>query len=114
MDDIGQAIFSVSPAVKQAINGFIGTSFLAFLGRLMWHVREVRANQRRFWSLHLLWEVLTAICIGYVADGIAEYFGFDGAVRTGAVVAISYLGPRGVEDLILKGLHAVKAKGGKV
>ncbi len=77
------------------------TILLAWLGRMMWHVREVQGQRRRFFSVHLVWELLTACCIGFLADGVAEHFGLAGKPATAAVIFVSYLGPRGVEQILL-------------
>lgn len=76
------------------------TLILAYIGRLLWHVGEVQRGRRRFFSTHLLWEVVTAIGVGLVADGVVAHVGLTGGPKTAAVVAIAYMGPRGLEALV--------------
>lgn len=86
--------------IAQALWSFVATWALAFLGRLGWHVQEVTAQRRRFWSWQLLWEVLTALSMGYVAEGVADYLGLSGKQAIAVVIIVAYLGPRGLEELI--------------
>lgn len=75
---------------------------LGFIGRLMWHAEQVQRGRRRWWSWHLAWELVAAIGIGLIADGAAVHAGLAGPPRTGVVVAIAYLGPRGLEHLVAR------------
>ena len=86
----------------QALYSLLTATGLAALGRLMWHVIQVQHGNRRFWSVALIWELLLALCIGYAAQGVAEYFGLMGRPAMAAVIMLSYLGPRGIETLILR------------
>lgn len=43
---------------------------------------------------------MTALAIGFVADGLAAWLGQTGKVAIGIVVVVSYLGPRGIEMAI--------------
>ena len=88
--------------VRQTLDLIGATLILAYIGRLLWHVGEVQRGRRRFFSTHLLWEVVTAIGVGLVADGVVEHVGLTGGPKTAAVVAIAYLGPRGLEALIAR------------
>lgn len=90
------------PELSQTVWSGLFTMALAWLGRLMWHVREVQGQRRKFFSVHLVWELLTACCIGLMADGLAEYLGLSGRPATAVVIFIAYLGPRGVEEILLK------------
>ena len=81
---------------------------MAYIGRLAWHASEVQRGRRRWWSAHLVWELIAAVAIGLVADGVAAHLGLSGAPRTAAIVAIAYLGPRGLEDLVGRLLAARK------
>lgn len=75
---------------------------MAYIGRLAWHASEVQRGRRRWWSAHLVWELIAAVAIGLVADGVASHLGLSGAPRTAAIVAIAYLGPRGIEALVIR------------
>lgn len=94
------------PEIKQAIYSMASVTGLAWLGRMLWHVRQVQKAQRRFWSWHLLWELLIALSFGLAADGVAEFFGFTGKAATGAIIIISYLGPAWIEIIVLRVVDA--------
>lgn len=81
----------------------IGTPILlAFLGRLVWHAEQVQRGRRRFVSWHLVWELIAAIGVGLMAEGVAVHAGLAGSPKTAAVVALAYLGPRGLEHLVAR------------
>lgn len=88
------------PEWKQAGYGLATTFFMAWLGRMMWHVDQVRKRQRRFWSWHLLWELPTALAIGFVADGVSEYLALDGRKALALIIVLAYLGPAGIESIV--------------
>lgn len=92
------------PELLQSIYSAIWTFLMAWIGRLTWHVYQVQKGTRRFWSLHLVWELITALAIGFVADGLVHYYGLGGKIGTGLTVAVAYLGPRGLEVLMLRAL----------
>jgi hypothetical protein len=98
MHDLLQGLWS---AMRETADLLGLTVIAAYLGRLLVHVGEVQRGRRRFFSTHLLWELVTAIAIGIVADGIAHQLGLTGPPRTAAIVAIAYLGPRGLEEVIV-------------
>jgi len=91
----------IPPEFDQPFYSGLLTIVLAWMGRMMWHVREVQGHRRRFFSMHLIWELMTAICIGFLADGVAEWVGLVGKPATAAIIFVSYLGPRGVEQILL-------------
>lgn len=95
-------IDNLPPQWRDLIAGLGLPVLFAWLGRLMWHVREVQHARRRFWSLHLVWEVITALAIGFVADGIAAHLGLAGRPATALVIVLSYLGPGGIEALLMR------------
>lgn len=99
------------PELLQAAWSFVVTWLLAGLGRLVWHVNEVSRGKRRFFSLWLVWETLTALAIGFVAEGIADYMGLAGKPAIAAIIVVSYLGPRGVEALIVRVLDRYTTAG---
>lgn len=86
----------------------VGLQLLAaYIGRLLYHVGEVQQGRRRWWSRHLIWELIAAVGIALIADGVASWAGLvEGEVRLAVVVGLAYLGPRGVQDLVLKIVQA--------
>lgn len=101
------------PELRDAMISFVVTWSLAGLGRLMWHVQEVSRGRRQFFSLWLIWELITALACGFVAVGIAEYLGFAGNVAIAVVIVVSYLGPRGIEALLERVLNRYLPPNGK-
>lgn len=100
MDAVYDTLRHAAIWIRHMLDLIGATLILAYIGRLLWHVGEVQRGRRRFFSTHLLWEVVTAIGVGLVADGVVEHVGLTGGAKTAAVVAIAYLGPRGLEALI--------------
>ena len=92
----------IPSSLKDALDGLGVTMALAALGRLMWHAQEVQAGHRRFWSLNLVWEGLIAVGVGFMAAGIADYAGLEGRPALGAIIFISYLGPRGIGAMLMR------------
>ena len=90
------------PDLQHSAWSAIATIVLAWLGRLMYHVRKVQRGERKFFSLHLIWELATAVCIGFVADGIASYLGLSGKPAMAMVIVVAYLGPGGIEAILFK------------
>jgi len=101
----------MSDWVRDLLNGLGLTFLMATVGRLAWHVRAVQMGQRKFLSLHLLWEFPTALAMGIVADGAADYLDLTGKAHLAAIVTLAYLGPRGVESLL--GLYVRRMGGGR-
>lgn len=100
--DMIDALRRLPMHVQQIFQSAIGVWLMAWLGRLLWHVGEVQRGRRRFFSLHLLWELLTAIAIGYFAEGVAVYVGLVGKPAMALIIAVAYLGPRGIEELFVR------------
>ena len=87
LTDIADSIFG----------GTVTTMAGAFIGRLMWHAREVKAGKRRFLSIELLWDIPVAVGMALIAEGLASYFDLGRPATTGLVAMAAYLGPRGFE-----------------
>lgn len=100
--DMLEQLWRIPAHLKQVLQSVAGVWVLAWLGRMLWHVGEVQRGRRRFWSLHLLWEVLTAIAIGFFAEGVAVYLGLVGKPAMAVIIAVAYLGPRGIEELFAR------------
>lgn len=102
--DVFLALWREVSEVLWRLSDAIGiTVVAAYIGRMLFHVGEVQRGRRRWWSRHLLWEVVAAVGIGLIADGVAAYAGLvDGPVRLAVVVGLSYLGPRGVQDIVMR------------
>ena len=82
------------------LQGFGAALLSALIGRLMWHVGQVRKGTRAFWSLELLWELPLAMGMAIIGKGLAEYIGLSGNAEAALIAALAYLGPRGTEALL--------------
>jgi hypothetical protein len=97
---------------QQIVASGIATIAMTSMGRLMWHVREVQLRRRRFFSPHLIWEGITAVCMGFLADGVIHYVGVTGKPALAMALFIAYLGPRGLEAMLIRVLETWGKKSG--
>ena len=97
---------SEQPGLIEAFQTIFGGAFTSFsaatFGRLMFHGIEVRAKRRKILGPELLWELPTALGMGFVGEGISSYFALQDNARTAAIVVLAYLGPRGAQVLAEK------------
>jgi len=85
------------PEVQQAVLAMIGLLPTALLGRALWHRRQVRLGQRKFWGWDLVWEVPTAVLCAIVGGGMASALSLDPMATHAVVGLVGWLGPRGTE-----------------
>lgn len=81
-----------------------GSAFAAAVaGRLAWHTRLVQQGERNFLSWELLLE-LPLVFVGYIlGSAVATYLGYsNSAVVSGIVMVVAYLGPGGVQAIMMK------------
>ena len=88
------------PEIWQPIVNGLSAIGAAILGRLVWHVRQAQKAERKFISIHLVFELIIAVGIGLVADGALEYYGLTGSPKTAGTIVLAYLGPGGIEFII--------------
>ena len=89
--------------VLQNMFGGAATAIIgAMMGRLMWHTSEVKKQKRRFFGKELLWELPVAFGMGVFGEGAADYFMLSDTAGVALIVALAYLGPRGIEAACLK------------
>ena len=100
------------PEVQQAILGILGLLPTAMLARALWHRRLVGLGQRRFWSSALLWEMPTAGLCAVIGGGIASYLQLDMMASHAVVGIVGWLGPRGIEALVVSAVGRFSGKGG--
>ncbi len=89
-----------SPAWWEPLAGAAGAIATALLARLLYHRRLVNLGRRHMWSWSLVWEVPTAGFSALVGAGLAEAAGLDGNAALAVIGVVSWLGPRGVEDVL--------------
>ncbi len=96
---------------KQIASGLAGYTSMAVLARILWHQRQVRLGQRRFWSTDLIWELPTSVFCAVLGGGVADYASVTGWQGYAIVGAVSWLGPRGIESLLAKVVTSHLGKG---
>ena len=87
----------------EQVLGWLMITMGAAVGRIMFHIKEVRRGMRTFFSFELLMELPIALGMGFIASGIGEYLNMHGNAQLGLVIIVSYLGPRWIDyiaDLI--------------
>ncbi|WP_334130153.1 phage holin family protein [Sneathiella sp.] len=94
----------IPPELVQSILSALSTISAALIGRLVWHTQQAQRDRRKFFSLHLIFELPIALGIAFFADGVAAHFELSGKVAFATIVAISYMGPRGIEALLMLAL----------
>lgn len=89
--------------IQQALAavGGLATVCVAFLARILQHHRLVKGGHRRFWSWDLAWEAPTAVLCAVIGGGLAHFFNLDPLFQNGMAGLVGWLGPRGVEQLIV-------------
>lgn len=95
----------IPPEIIQSILSAISTIGASVIGRLAYHAQQAQRERRKFFSKHLIFELIIALSIAYFAEGVTAYFKLDGKVAFGLIIAISYMGPRGIEALLLRFLN---------
>jgi len=94
---------SMSNDWQDVAANFAATAALGGVGRLVALARD----NRRPWSWSLLWEIPVAIMMGWIGDGVAEYFDLHNSVHIAIIVGVSYLGPRVLDEIFTRALSAI-------
>lgn len=76
--------------------GALSTVVGAVLARLMWHGNQARKGLRKFIGVELVWELPVAFGMGMVGEALSSYLSLTQPVSTGLIIALAYMGPRGV------------------
>lgn len=92
--------FQLLPPLRESLVSGAPTVLWAFIGRMVWHIDRVRYGHRRFYSVHLLWELGVAVGIGLVGDGLATWLDITGKPVIALTVAVAHIGPGGFEHAI--------------
>lgn len=91
-----------SDAVRNLLHALAVSWGLAAIGRLAYHVVQVRAKKRSFFGWELLYELPTAAFCGIVTFGLADMIGVTGFGQAAMISFMAYLGPRGLEEMFIK------------
>lgn len=83
------------------------------LGRLTYHARLVQVGRRKPLSWALIWDVPVALCMGWIALGIGEYFHLHWRVMVSLALAIAYLGPYSIDAVFARWLASPEEKESK-
>ena len=84
-------------ALRNLLGGAATTVVAALAGRMMYHTSEVKKKNRKFFGRELVWELPVAFGMGLVGEGVAAYMELSETVGVALIVALAYLGPRGIE-----------------
>lgn len=89
--------------LSEAARGLLGLLLAVLLGRLSWHVAEVQRGNRRFWSWLLALEGLTVGALVIFARAASDYLALSpgGWQELGLAAALGWLGPRGLDALVM-------------
>lgn len=81
---------------------WILTAAAGLLGRLMFHAKEVQMSRRKAFSWILLWDLPIALGMGWIALGLGAWLEANTEVTISIALAISYLGPHGLDIAFMK------------
>lgn len=84
------------PELAKAAAGLAGPAIGAAAGALMRHSQLAQAGQRRFWSLHLLYELPTVVGMGIIGGGLSAYLQFPELAGWGVSAALGFYGAHGL------------------
>ena len=87
----------VSPDLAKALAGLASSTVASAIGALMRHTHLAQAGHRRFWSLHLVFEVPTVIGMGVIGGGLARYLGLPEEASWAVCAVLAYYGPKGLD-----------------
>jgi len=71
-------------------------------GRLAWHADQVRRGHRRLWSREILLELPVIAAMACLAAALVDYWHLSSGQAGGVGVALGWLGPRGLEVLLVR------------
>lgn len=89
--------FQLAKSVPWALMGGAGV-----LGRLTYHARQVQLGKRKPFSWVLLWDIPVALCMGWIAFGVASLWKIPWEATVSFALIASYLGPYGLDLVFTK------------
>ncbi|MGL1919958.1 MAG: phage holin family protein [Hyphomicrobiales bacterium] len=87
---------SLTEFLNDLFGGGLGAA-AAVAGRMIFHVSEVKKGKRNFFGKALIWDLIIAVCMGIIAEGVTEYLGLSGHVKTALIAVLAYLGPQVID-----------------
>lgn len=72
------------------------------LGRLMYHARQVQLGKRKPFSWVLLWDIPVALCMGWIALGVATWLKIPWETTVSLALVAAYLGPYSLDIVFAK------------
>lgn len=72
------------------------------LGRLTYHARQVQLGKRKPFSWVLLWDIPVALCMGWIAYGVAVMAKIPWEATISFALVASYLGPYMIDLIFTK------------
>jgi hypothetical protein len=88
------------PELAKAASGLIGPAIGAAAGALMRHSQLAQAGQRKFWSLHLVYEFPTVVGMSVIGGGLAQYLGLPELAAWSLCGVMSFYGPKAVDTVL--------------
>lgn len=90
---------TISEALEALFGGAVTTLIAGVTGRVLYHMMEVKRSTRKMFGKELMWEMPTAVGMALIAESVVIKVGVDGSMKTGAIAAIAFLGPRVIEEM---------------
>ncbi len=92
---------SLADVLNQSFGPLAASLFGSITGRMMYHTGEVKKKRRKFFGIDLVWEIPVVLGMWWIGLGIASYFSLSEEAAAGLIVALAYLGPRGITAGVL-------------
>ncbi len=89
-----------SPDLYAAASGLIGPALSALAGVLMRHSQLAQRGERKFLSVHLLYELPTVAGMGVVGGGLGSYLGLAQPATWAVASVLGWLGPHALSLLV--------------
>lgn len=104
---------------KFEIQGFhdalpwILTGGAGMLGRLMFHAKQVQRGIRKPFGWVLFWDIPIALGMGWISLGLGIWLKVPWEVTVSISLAVSYLGPHGIDLLFARWAEKLGGGDGK-
>ncbi|MFV1851656.1 MAG: phage holin family protein [Thalassospira sp.] len=97
----------IEPEWLTALKFWWPVAGLTIYARILWHRNLVAKGFRRFWGRELLWELGTAGFCFAISMGVVDYFDFSIEGACAVATLIGWLGPKGLQAMLLGRLKGV-------
>jgi hypothetical protein len=105
---IGLGGFFVPPTIPpENVPDWIAAG-LSALGGILGRLMSLTQEKRMPFTRQLIWELPTAIAMGWIGRGLGEYIGLGGFPLFAFPIAVAYIGPRLISWLLEKYINLPK------